>query len=456
MSTIIEQAIKGNRKAMEQLYEKNKQKVFYISELLCDNQNDAVAATNFAFKNVWSVMSSHGVKTEEDFSHLVIRKAVDYCKKRANKKDSRAFRTPQGKNFFIPIGTYNTKEMIRKTGNLAHTIVKLLPYFQRYIFVLHNVGGYLPEQIASTFKLDMKTIGIALEAEQINIERLLHRTSIEGIKSSVIFEELSATETTTEVPSDVDVYVFSVIDSIAKPIEKKHKRQCIVVLSVIVAAIIATVGISAIVSNQPTDNVSESEVAFTENIEGEEDFTEYEEALITEPVIALDETLSYYVDIDILDYGTVSVKLDQHSAPITVSNFVDLAESGFYDGLTFHRIMDGFMMQGGDPNGDGTGGSYSNIVGEFTDNGYENTLSHTRGAISMARSSDYDSGSSQFFIVHEDSTESLDGQYAVFGYVEEGMDIVDAICTAATPTDDNGTIVAEEQPIISSITIRTE
>ena len=113
------------------------------------------------------------------------------------------------------------------------------------------------------------------------------------------------------------------------------------------------------------------------------------------------------------------------------------------------------MMQGGDPNGDGTGGAEENIVGEFSDNGYENDLSHTRGVVSMARSSTYDSASSQFFIVHEDST-FLDGQYAAFGWVTEGMDIVDAICTEAEPTDDNGTISTEEQPVITSVTIRAE
>ena len=110
----------------------------------------------------------------------------------------------------------------------------------------------------------------------------------------------------------------------------------------------------------------------------------------------------------------------------------------------------------GDPNGDGTGGSENTIVGEFADNGYENSLSHTRGAISMARSGDdYDSASSQFFIVQEDST-YLDGQYAVFGYVTEGLEVVDAVCEAAEPTDDNGTIEADAQPVITSITIRTE
>lgn len=162
-----------------------------------------------------------------------------------------------------------------------------------------------------------------------------------------------------------------------------------------------------------------------------------------------------FADIEIQDYGTITVQLDRTSAPITTENFIKLAESGFYDGLTFHRIMEGFMMQGGDPEGTGMGGSDQTIVGEFSANGYDNDLSHTRGAISMARSADYDSASSQFFIVHQDST-FLDGEYAVFGYVTEGMEIVDQICESAEPTDDNGTIPAEQQPIITKITIRTE
>ncbi len=147
------------------------------------------------------------------------------------------------------------------------------------------------------------------------------------------------------------------------------------------------------------------------------------------------------------------MELDESAAPETVENFVALAREGFYDGLTFHRIIDGFMIQGGDPNGDGTGGSETAITGEFSDNGVENPLSHTRGAISMARSEDdYNSASSQFFIVQEDSTE-LDGSYAVFGYVTDGMDVVDAICADAQPIDDNGLIAQEDQPVITSITI---
>ncbi len=170
---------------------------------------------------------------------------------------------------------------------------------------------------------------------------------------------------------------------------------------------------------------------------------------------AAEEGVKIYADIEIENYGTVTVLLDPVAAPVTVENFVLLAESGFYDGLTFHRIIDGFMMQGGDPEGTGLGGSETTIVGEFSDNGYDNPLSHTRGAISMARSRSYNSASSQFFIVQSDSPH-LDGQYAAFGYVTEGMEIVDQICKDAEPTDGNGSIAPEDQPVITSITIRRE
>ena len=161
----------------------------------------------------------------------------------------------------------------------------------------------------------------------------------------------------------------------------------------------------------------------------------------------------HHVQIEIQDYGTISVELDADAAPITVENFLKLANEGFYNGLTFHRIMKGFMMQGGDPDGNGTGGSDETIQGEFSENGVENPLSHTRGAISMARNGyDMNSASSQFFIVHEDST-FLDGKYACFGYVTDGMDVVDAVCEAARPTDDNGTIRPEEQPVITEIRV---
>lgn len=161
------------------------------------------------------------------------------------------------------------------------------------------------------------------------------------------------------------------------------------------------------------------------------------------------------VVITVKDYGIIELELDADVAPITVTNFIDLVKDKFYDGLTFHRIMDGFMIQGGDPEGNGTGGSPNTIKGEFSSNGVENNISHVRGVISMARSQDNNSASSQFFIVHKDST-FLDGQYAAFGKVTSGMDVVDKIAESAKPTDDNGTIPKEEQPVIEKIRVKTK
>ena len=130
--------------------------------------------------------------------------------------------------------------------------------------------------------------------------------------------------------------------------------------------------------------------------------------------------------------GVIKLELDREAAPITVANFEMLVKEGFYDGLTFHRVIPGFMIQGGDPQGNGMGGAKNKIKGEFRANGWQNPIKHTRGVISMARAFDPNSASSQFFIMHENAPH-LDGQYAAFGKVVEGIDVVDEI--AAIPTD---------------------
>lgn len=158
----------------------------------------------------------------------------------------------------------------------------------------------------------------------------------------------------------------------------------------------------------------------------------------------------HYVNINIRDKGVIKVELDADAAPVTVTNFVNLVKEGFYDGLTFHRIIEGFMMQGGDPTGTGMGSAEETIVGEFANNGVDNPISHTRGTISMARSNRPDSASCQFFIMHQDGT-FLDGDYAAFGHVTEGMEIVDDICENTAGQDSNGIVPEENRPVIESI-----
>lgn len=163
-----------------------------------------------------------------------------------------------------------------------------------------------------------------------------------------------------------------------------------------------------------------------------------------------DAQVTHYVTIEIIGYGTIKAELYGKTAPISVENFVNLAQSGFYDGLTFHRIIAGFMMQGGAASSDST--AASPIKGEFTENGVTNNLLHKRGVLSMARTNDPDSATSQFFIMHQDYP-SLDGKYAAFGMVIEGMDVVDNICASARPYNSNGMIADDQQPVIGSITV---
>jgi len=155
--------------------------------------------------------------------------------------------------------------------------------------------------------------------------------------------------------------------------------------------------------------------------------------------------------IDIEGYGQMIAELYPEYAPITVHNFIELIEAGFYNGLTFHRIIEGFVMQGGCPYGTGFGNSGRTIIGEFSSNGIENPLRHTRGVLSMARGGhDYNSASSQFFIMHA-NVHSLDDDYAAFGRVIYGLEVIDLVIGNATPVDFNGTISSDEQPVIREI-----
>ena len=206
----------------------------------------------------------------------------------------------------------------------------------------------------------------------------------------------------------------------------------IVILIVIAMIVLVGVGIAIIMIPQ-ISNASDNQ------IEKEEKKIMY-------------NTGTHHATIEVKDYGTIKLELYADVAPITVANFAKLVNEGFYDGLTFHRIIEGFMIQGGDPQGTGYGGSSENIKGEFKANGVTNNISHVRGVISMARSSAYNSASSQFFIVHKDST-FLDGQYAGFGKVTSGIEIVDKICEDTPVTDRNGTVAKANQPIIEKITM---
>ena len=196
-----------------------------------------------------------------------------------------------------------------------------------------------------------------------------------------------------------------------------------------------------------TDDAAESDS--TDSPSSAEEPGKIEDGVLVTPYDEGYNTGKHHATIEVEDFGTIKLELNATNAPVTVSNFAHLVNEKFYDGLTFHRIIKDFMIQGGDPEGNGTGGSDINILGEFSQNGVVNAIQHKRGVISMARSQDNNSASSQFFIVHKDS-EHLDNAYAAFGKVTDGMDVVDAI--AEVPVEDgNGTVKPENQPVIKSI-----
>lgn len=228
-------------------------------------------------------------------------------------------------------------------------------------------------------------------------------------------------------------------------------KKWYIILGIIVVLVIVAIICFAIYNNSTKDNTntveptSQEENNTEQNIVNNEGNEESEEN-------DMYSSGTHHAQIVIKDYGTISLELYADIAPITVSNFAKLVNDGFYDGLTFHRIIEGFMIQGGDPLGNGTGGSDENIKGEFAMNGVQNSISHVRGTISMARATSYNSASSQFFIMQED-TPSLDGQYAAFGKVTDGIEIVDKICEDTLVEDSNGTVLKENQPVIEKITM---
>lgn len=245
-------------------------------------------------------------------------------------------------------------------------------------------------------------------------------------------------------------------------------KKSYIIIAIVVVLMIVAMGAYAIINNNSQNKKQQEN---NTNVETTKDVNNTKESVQennTENQVANTQTNNetnneseennmystgkHHAEIVVKNYGTIALELDADVAPITVENFANLVNEGFYNGLTFHRIISGFMIQGGDPLGNGTGGSSKTIKGEFASNGVKNSISHVRGTISMARSSMPNSASSQFFIVHKDST-FLDGQYAAFGTVTSGMDVVDKICADTAVEDDNGTVAKNNQPVIEKITM---
>ena len=412
---------KGDRNALRALYEREKGRIYTIAAFLLRDEKDAEAAVAQIFKNIWKDVFDGTIASDEAFSDELLKRTLTYARGRIERKETNALH--------ISSATAHRIAEYDLTGDSdactrAAAALSALGRFRLVLLAVNGDGRLSDADLAKLFLTNTATLKEVFRSED---ERLERACAAAAVTVQQLCTELPTWKQNAVLSAETDEKALSSGISLIIPMELSKKKQRRTVLISAVALLLVALIVASCIILPP----------FFEK--------------------------TYYADITIKDYGTVTIILYDDIAPITVKNFVELAESGFYDGLTFHRIIEGFMMQGGCPKGDGTGGNTDEngkkleIKGEFLKNGVSNSISHVRGVVSMARGGDpyYDSASSQFFIVHEDST-FLNGSYAAFGRVLEGMEIVDEICESAKPTDNNGKIKKEEQPVIESIRIRKE
>jgi peptidyl-prolyl cis-trans isomerase B (cyclophilin B) len=452
MSSLITKCQKGDEKAFLELYNQNKTRAKYICFTLLANEKEAEKVAVAAFKNAFQMVMFNKIYDEREFSNYVTEKCVEYSREKVTKANPKAFRLPSNFNFL----TVNfEKGKVKKAETTAQTVLFGLPEIYRFAIVLKEEKIYSDNRISEMLYLGGDKFKMLLSAMDGIIEKLLIAAKDNVITAKQFLSDIKDLDATKNLSLESETQISAAADELCAASKKKFKNRIITVVGIVVAVGAIVGGILALVMQGGNNTDFTSSTTSGSNTANNSSVATNPSSQAASSKATLDPNKTYYADIDIKDYGTVTVKLDQNSAPVTASNFVELAQSGFYDGLTFHRIIEGFMMQGGDPTGTGLSGSGTNIIGEFPANGYENNLPHTAGAISMARSRDYNSASSQFFIVHKES-QHLNGAYAVFGYVTEGMEHVNAVCENAIVVDNNGTVPAANQPIMNSVKIRIE
>jgi len=401
----IKKAAKGDRRALLSIYEAYKRPVYFICRYLLEDETQAGEKTEAVFSKLWDALLSGEPFTESALKRYLSEKAVLSCLE--------SLPLDEGRELFL---TSARPEAGAETKAYITWLLNALTVRYKIFFLMQAVQENSARQTAPLLGMEPRAAEIQWHAAENALSRHLSklqiRDSIGTLNYSVLCQEVRSMAEGGKVPLELDDRVQKNITEVTKA---RYRRKA-KIIGIVAAAVILVIGI----------------IAGLLYADRQKDLAKAE--------------------LEIEDYGTISLTLDKAVAPITVENFVELAESGFYDGLTFHRIIEGFMMQGGDPNGNGSGGSGKNITGEFYYNGYPNYLAHSRGVISMARSDDYNSASSQFFIMHADY-ESLDGLYAAFGWVTDGMDIVDQICSETPVEDGNGTVLPENQPKIVTVRI---
>lgn len=439
---LIAKAALGDKKSLDFICEKYGKYVYFFCTTVISDNKKAENAFKKSFKAIFSTISKN--PNTDNLDEIVKSETAKVCKSAIfdenNHENGAAKMQPFGDKDKISSASAITAEQ----KNLFVNALKSINANQRIVVLLNLLCDYNTKKIADILKISEDKVQNSLEYGRENIKKQLRTSDSKFTKRDIIFLMTASANIVKEaaaqakIPDSVDSFLDEIVLSLAKP-QKSDKKKAWIVISAVAVFLVAVIVVFVITSNKSNGSAgATNDSASASNVS----------ATIGES----QAKGTHHAEIDIKDYGVIKVELNGDVAPITVANFINLANSHFYDGLTFHRIIDGFMMQGGDPLGNGTGGSENTIKGEFSQNGVENNLSHTRGAISMARSTDMDSASSQFFIVQSDST-YLDGQYACFGYVTDGMDIVDEICKNAVTTDSNGSVSAENQPVINSITI---
>lgn len=439
---LIVKAALGDKKSLDFICEKYGKYVYFFCTTVISDNKKAENAFKKSFKAIFSTISKN--PNTDNLDEIVKSETAKVCKSAIfdenNHENGAAKMQPFGDKDKISSASAITAEQ----KNIFVNALKSINANQRIVVLLNLLCDYNTKKIADILKISEDKVQNSLEYGRENIKKQLRTSDSKFTKRDIIFLMTASANIVKEaaaqakIPDLIDSFLDEIVLSLAKP-QKSDKKKAWIVISAVAVFLVAVIVVFVITSNKSNGSAgATNDSASASNVS----------ATIGES----QAKGTHHAEIDIKDYGVIKVELNGDVAPITVANFINLANSHFYDGLTFHRIIDGFMMQGGDPLGNGTGGSENTIKGEFSQNGVENNLSHTRGAISMARSTDMDSASSQFFIVQSDST-YLDGQYACFGYVTDGMDIVDEICKNAVTTDSNGSVSAENQPVINSITI---
>lgn len=454
MAEYVISAAKGSKRAMSALYEMNKRSVFAFASVLLEDEALALEISKEVINRSWDRIIVKDIKTDKGFRRYLMCETARLAASWIFGSDIKNFRIAK-----IDSKTSDTLEQSEFSGDafggvkLLGAILSECDKYNRFVFLLKNAGGLNFIHIGQVIA-QRETVAKYFYENAVT-ELANHNADISSARS--MYEKY---EDMLSVPAELGESCVATIKSRAR-FELPEKKVIVAVTSVVCALFLSVMAFVILKASfdKAAEKGNNSSGEYTDTTATASGDTSNNQAAVDKytgyvpPEIDTEKT--YTAEIKIKDYGTVRAELYPKDAPMTVANFVDLANSGFYNGLTFHRIIDGFMMQGGDPLGNGTGGSNNEIFGEFKSNGFVNNIKHEKGVLSMARSSNKNGASSQFFIMH-DKASHLDGDYAAFGKVIEGIEIVDKICTDAKPTDSNGTIPAAAQPIIESITITVE